>query len=76
MLPNIGEIIVAGFVVIYGNPQRNELESMFSKINHRGPQYQDIFASPPIMMAQNYLEADLTESPQNRGSLPTSRKTA
>lgn len=58
---------MAGFVVIYGDPKRGELESMFSKISHRGPHYQDIFASPPIMMAQNYLEADLAASPQQPG---------
>jgi len=58
---------VAGFVVIYGKPQRGELESMFSKISHRGPDYQDIHASGPLMMAQNYLEADLAASPQTPG---------
>jgi len=57
---------VAGFVVIYGKPQRGELESMFSKISHRGPDYQDIHASGPLMMAQNYL-ADLAASPQTPG---------
>ena len=50
---------MAGFVAIYGDPQQGELESMFSKISHRGPHYQDTFTSPPLMMAQNYLEADL-----------------
>lgn len=55
---------MAGFAVIYGNPKMGELESMFTKINHRGPHYQDIFAVPNTLMAQNYLEADLAASPQ------------
>jgi asparagine synthase (glutamine-hydrolysing) len=55
---------VAGFAVIYGNPDRGEMESMFTKISHRGPHYQDIFLSPRVALAQNYLEADLAASPQ------------
>ena len=58
---------MAGFVAIYGDPQQGELESMFSKISHRGPHYQDTFTSPPLMMAQNYLEADLAASPPQPG---------
>ena len=54
---------MAGFAVIHGSLNKGELESMFKKIGHRGPHYQDIALSPQTIMAQNYLEADLAGSP-------------
>lgn len=60
---------MAGFVVIYGDPQKSELESMFAKISHRGPAHRDIFTSLPVMMAQNYLEADLAATPKQAGGI-------
>jgi asparagine synthase (glutamine-hydrolysing) len=58
---------LAGFVVIYGDPERRELESMFASISHRGPAYKDVFTSLPLMMAQNHLEADLAATPEKPG---------
>jgi len=59
---------VAGFVAIYGDPNKSELESMFAKISHRGV-HKDIFTSLPLMMAQNYLEADLAATPKQAGGI-------
>jgi len=50
---------VSGFVVIYGNPKRGQLDAMFNRISHRGSRWQEVYASPNIMMAQNYLDADI-----------------
>lgn len=58
---------MAGFVVIYGDPNKRELESMFAKISHRGPAHQDTFTALPVMMAQNYLEADLAATLKKSG---------
>ncbi|MBW1985791.1 MAG: hypothetical protein JRI50_00965 [Deltaproteobacteria bacterium] len=46
-------------MAIYGNPDRGQLNTMFNCIRHRGPWRQDIYTSEKIIMAQNYLEADL-----------------
>ncbi|MFP3867475.1 MAG: asparagine synthase-related protein [Desulfobacteraceae bacterium] len=52
-------------MAIYGNPDRGQLDAMFKRIGHRGPWLQDIYASETIMMAQNYLEADVPGAPRD-----------
>jgi asparagine synthase (glutamine-hydrolysing) len=49
---------MSGFVVVYGTPERSQVESMFNKIQHRGPNASGIYSLQRIMMAQNYLQAD------------------
>ncbi|UCH06869.1 MAG: hypothetical protein JSV55_12380 [Deltaproteobacteria bacterium] len=49
---------MAGFLVASGKQSREELETAFSKIRHRGPHADGILESQGLIMAQNYLRAD------------------
>ncbi len=49
---------MSGLVVVYGKPDRSELEVMFNRIKHRGPDISGIFETKSAIMAQNYLEVD------------------
>jgi asparagine synthase (glutamine-hydrolysing) len=50
---------MSGFVVACGEPRRKELGRMFEKIGHRGPYASGIWEKDRVMMAQNYLRADI-----------------
>ncbi|MEA2109303.1 MAG: asparagine synthase-related protein [Pseudomonadota bacterium] len=50
---------MSGFAVIYNQSDHAELEKMFQVIGHRGPYLSGKFASKQVLMAQNYLKADL-----------------
>jgi len=49
---------MSGLVIAYGKPDHNNVNSMFRKIGHRGPDVSGVFENNGIIMAQNYLEAD------------------
>jgi len=49
---------MSGIAVAYGNPQRNEVDSMMRAIAHRGPAASGVYHTDGIVMAQNYLQAD------------------
>ncbi|OPL13562.1 MAG: hypothetical protein AVO38_13190 [delta proteobacterium ML8_D] len=49
---------MSGLVIAYGLPDHNNVNSMFRKIRHRGPDVSGVFENNGIIMAQNYLEAD------------------
>jgi asparagine synthase (glutamine-hydrolysing) len=50
---------MSGLVVVYGEPKLEELETMFEKIGHRGPYASGIWNKNKVIMAQNYLRADI-----------------
>ncbi|MBW2310463.1 MAG: hypothetical protein JRF35_05240 [Deltaproteobacteria bacterium] len=50
---------MSGFVVVCGEPNRDEVQGMFAKIGHRGPYASGIWENNRVMMAQNYLRADI-----------------
>ena len=50
---------MSGFVVACGEPRLEDLERMFAKIGHRGPYISGIWNKKWVMMAQNYLRADI-----------------
>jgi len=54
---------MSGFAVIYNKKDRQELESMFGLIQHRGPYLSGIFENKRIAMAQNYLVGDIYGNP-------------
>lgn len=50
---------MSGLVVAYGRPRLEVLEKMFARIGHRGPYDSGIWNKNRVMMAQNYLRADI-----------------
>ena len=54
---------MSGFAVVYNKKNRQELETMFRLIQHRGPHLSGQFEGPRILMAQNYLRGDITAKP-------------
>jgi len=50
---------MSGFIVGYGAPKRQDVEAMFLKIQHRGPHLSGIEERGKILLAQNYLNADV-----------------
>jgi len=50
---------MSGFVAACGEPRLDELQRMFAKIRHRGPHASGIWNKNRVMMAQNYLRADI-----------------
>jgi len=50
---------MSGLVVACGDPKREDLQRMFVKIGHRGPYASGIWENKRVMMAQNYLRADI-----------------
>jgi len=56
---------MSGFVVCYGNTDQNEMENMFKSISHRGVYVDGIWSSGEILMAQNYLKADIVNEPND-----------
>jgi len=63
---------MSGFVVACGEPRLEELQRMFKKISHRGPYAAGIWDKGRIMMAQNYLKADLRGNPVPSNQVPVS----
>ncbi|NQT31264.1 MAG: hypothetical protein HQ588_02930 [Deltaproteobacteria bacterium] len=49
---------MSGLAVAYGNSNQNEVDTMMRKIAHRGPYTSGVYENGPIIMAQNYLQAD------------------
>lgn len=54
---------MSGLVIAYGKPDHDDVNSMFQKISHRGPDVSGMFENNGIIMAQNYLEADAASAP-------------
>ena len=54
---------MSGFAVVYNKKDLLELESMFRLIKHRGPYLSGQFEGKRILMAQNYLEGDISGEP-------------
>lgn len=54
---------MSGFAVVYNKKNRQELETMFGLIQHRGPYLSGQFEGPRILMAQNYLKSDINAKP-------------
>lgn len=54
---------MSGFAVVYNKKDRLELEHMFKRIDHRGPYLSGQFEGQRILMAQNYLEGDISGKP-------------
>ena len=54
---------MSGFAVVYNQQNRLELEHMFKRIGHRGPYLSGQFEGKRILMAQNYLEGDISGKP-------------
>ena len=50
---------MSGLVTAYGKPGQGEVKAMLEKIRHRGPYLSGTFENDRIIMAQNYLEADV-----------------
>jgi len=50
---------MSGLVVACGEPKFEELQRMFEKIGHRGPYASGVWNKNRVVMAQNYLRADL-----------------
>jgi asparagine synthase (glutamine-hydrolysing) len=50
---------MSGLVVVCGEPKLEELERMFEKIGHRGPYASGVWNKNRVIMAQNYLRADI-----------------
>jgi asparagine synthase (glutamine-hydrolysing) len=50
---------MSGLVVAFGEPRHEDLQRMFEKIGHRGPYASGIWEKNQVMMAQNYLRADI-----------------
>lgn len=49
---------MSGFVVALGSLENKGIETMFEKIDHRGPYARGIHQNGRIMLAQNYCRAD------------------
>jgi len=58
---------MSGFVVAYKSRDKQELERMFEPIGHRGPHLSGISAYRRILMAQNYLKADVAADQEKVG---------
>lgn len=50
---------MSGLVVGFGNPDAKAIETMMNKIEHRGPDLSGTFQRDRVLMAQNYLKADV-----------------
>ncbi|MFH1923969.1 MAG: asparagine synthase-related protein [Planctomycetota bacterium] len=50
---------MSGLVVGYGQPNREDVETMFEKIEHRGPALSGRFQRRRAVLAQNYAGGDL-----------------
>ena len=61
---------MSGFVVACGEPRLEDLERMFEKIGHRGPYISGIWNKKRVMMAQNYLRADIGGHHVQLGQVP------
>lgn len=54
---------MSGFAVIFNKQDPFELENMFQRMDHRGPYLSGKFEGQRILMAQNYLNGDITKKP-------------
>jgi asparagine synthase (glutamine-hydrolysing) len=50
---------MSGFAVVYNKQDRSELEILINKIRHRGPFVSGKIQIGRVLMAQNYLKADI-----------------
>ena len=50
---------MSGFAAGFGTPKRDDIETMFLKIHHRGPDFSGIEQRGKVALAQNYLAADV-----------------
>lgn len=64
---------MSGFVVACGEPRLEDLERMFEKIGHRGPYTSGIWNKNRVMMAQNYLRADIGGDHVQSDQLPVGK---
>jgi asparagine synthase (glutamine-hydrolysing) len=61
---------MSGLVAAFGEPGLEELKRMFAKIGHRGPHASGIWGKNRVMMAQNYLKADVGGDPVHSNQVP------
>ncbi len=65
---------MSGFVVGYGQPNRERAETMFERIGHRGPALSGVRQLHRVILGQNYAQADLAQGGENAqipfGDLP------
>lgn len=61
---------MSGFIVGYGEPNRQEVRKMFEKIKHRGPKIAGDWERGRVIMAQNYLEADIAPAAKELMKIP------
>ncbi|MGD2080486.1 MAG: asparagine synthase-related protein [Nitrospirota bacterium] len=50
---------MSGIAVIYGSPERTELEAMSKAMVHRGPRAEGVFEGGRVTMFQNYLNPEV-----------------
>ena len=50
---------MSGLAVIFGQSNDHQIQAMFEKIKHRGPEIFGISENAQVSMAQNYLKADI-----------------
>lgn len=64
---------MSGFVAACGEPRLDELQRMFAKIGHRGSHASGVWNKNRVMMAQNYLRADIGAEGVEPNQIPVSR---
>ncbi len=64
---------MSGLVAAFGEPGLDELKRMFAQIGHRGPHASGIWDKNRVMMAQNYLRADIGAEGVEPNQIPVSR---
>ncbi len=62
---------MSGFVVAYGQPNRDDVERMLAKIQHRGPTLSGLAQRGRAVLAQNHASGDLLPG-SDRAQLPVS----
>lgn len=64
---------MSGLVVACGEPRLEDLQRMFAKVGHRGPYASGIWEKKRVMMAQNYLRADIGGDHGQLDQVPVSK---
>jgi asparagine synthase (glutamine-hydrolysing) len=65
---------MSGFVAGCGEPGLEDLKRMLQKIGHRGPHASGIWDKNRVMMAQNYLKADVGGGPVYSNQVPVGKE--
>lgn len=70
---------MSGLAVGFGSPEEESIQRMMDKVRHRGPSIQGVFKTGKVVMAQNYLAADVVglaqgeDIPKGLSGLPSLR---